>query len=218
MRGLALAAPHRASHSHAPPAVKPRAEEASSGAAARAPAFDPAKLEKKLDAALESLHRELGKLRAGRAGAGMLDHLVVPSLVGGGAAVALRELATVTVRDASTLCLHLYDADQAPAVEKAVRASPLGLSPRVEGGQVTVHVSPPSAQQRAQLAKLAAAAGEAARASGRRVRADALEELRRAKGGSADDSKRQEKALQAATDAFAKAVAAAVTAKEKEML
>ncbi len=135
-----------------------------------------------------------------------------------GTPTPLGQVGAVTARDASTLVVNLYDAALAPAVEAAIRTSPLGLSPRVESGQVVVPVPPPSAEAKASVARLAAAAGEAARASGRRVRADAIEELRRAEAGvSKDDARRRERDVQAAADAFGKEVAAACAAKEKEL-
>ncbi len=145
----------------------------------------------------------------------MLDHV---SITAYGATQPLSELGAVTVRDASTLVVNLYDASLAPAAEAALRASPLGLQPRAEASVVVVSVPAPSAKARDSLAKLAAAAGEAARTSGRRVRHEALDELRKATAGAAaDEAKRAEKQLQAATEAFNKAVAAAIAAKEKEI-
>jgi ribosome recycling factor len=147
--------------------------------------------------------------------AGLLEHILVPAY---GTPTPLVQLGALTARDAQTLVVNLYDAALAPAVELAIRTSPLGLSARVEAGQVVVPVPAPSAEARASVARLAAAAGEAARASGRRVRADAIEELRRAEAGaSKDDIRRRERDVQAAADAFGKEVAAACAAKDKEL-
>jgi ribosome recycling factor len=150
-----------------------------------------------------------------RVSAGLLEHILVPAY---GTPTALSQLGALTARDAKTLVVNLYDASLAAAVESAIRASPLGLSPRVDGDQVVVPVPPPSAEARASVTRLAAAAGEAARATGRRVRADANDELRRAEAGaSKDEVRRRERDVQAAADAFAKDVAAAIAAKEKEL-
>ena len=126
------------------------------------------------------------------------------------------------VRDANTLVVHLYDPSTCAAVEAGIRAANLGLQPQVAadgaGNVVTVPVPPPSGEHKARMLKLAATVAETARATGRRVRQDALDKVRQAaQGGSTDDAKRLERQVQAAADAFTKAVAAAVDAKEKEL-
>jgi ribosome recycling factor len=125
----------------------------------------------------------------------------------------------VAVRDAQTLVVNLYDPSTRAAVESAIRAANLGLQPQAagEGGNVLyIAVPPPSGEQRARLLKLVAAAAESARAAGRRVRQDALDQLRRSsQGGSTDDARRLEKQVQNAADSYTKAVAAVVESKEK---
>ena len=102
-------------------------------------------------------------------------------------------------------------------------AANLGLQPQTAsdaggaGHVVTVPVPPPSGEYKARMLKTAATVAETARATGRRVRQDALDKVRQAaQGGSADDAKRLERQVQAAADAYTKAVAAAVDAKAKE--
>lgn len=151
--------------------------------------------------------------------------MVVPSPYGdGGPPQPLAALGTVVVRDANTLVVHLYDPSTCAAVEAGIKAANLGLQPQVAadasgaGNVVTVPVPSPSGEHKARMLKLAATVAETARATGRRVRQDALDKVRQAaQGGSADDTKRLERQVQAAADAFTKAVAAAVDAKEKEL-
>ena len=145
----------------------------------------------------------------------MLEHISVPAY---GTPTPLAQLGAIVARDASTLVINLYDTTLAPAVEAAVSASSLGLSARVEGDQVVVPIPAPTAESLAKVAKLAAAAGEQARVSGRRIRADAMDEVKRAEAGtSKDETRRREKDLQTAVDAFTKEVAAEIAAKEKEL-
>ena len=146
---------------------------------------------------------------------GLLEHITVSAY---GTATPLAQLGAIIARDASTLVVNLYDTTLAPAVEAAVSASSLGLSARVEGDQVVVPIPAPTAESLAKVAKLAAAAGEQARVSGRRIRADAMDELKRAEAGtSKDETRRREKDLQAAVDAFTKDVGSLIAAKEKEL-
>lgn len=184
--------------------------------AAPSVSFSVAPVQAKLDAALDALQRELGKLRTGRATAGSLDHLVVPVQ---GKATPLPQLASVVVRDAATLTLSVYDEAAVPAVEAALRASSLGLAPKVaDNGILTVSLPPPDADARAKLVKVAGEAAEAARAAGRRARAAALDEVKRLKASVAkDEASRWEKAVQEASDAFGTRVGALLKAKEKEL-
>jgi ribosome recycling factor len=194
---------------------------ASKRPSAGSPASDA--LQARYSLALDALQRELGKLRvAGRASPGLLDHILVP-LGGATPAQPLPSLASVSVLDAATLRLNLYDPSTAPQLEAALRASPLKLSPRASetgGGGASVllvSVPPPSAETRSRLLKLVKEAGEAAKASGRRARQEALEALKgTVEAGGKDELKKAEKALQAAADAFSKAVESAVKAKENE--
>ena len=151
--------------------------------------------------------------------------MVVPSPYGdGGPPQPLVALGTVVVRDAHTLVVHLYDPSTCAAVEAGIRAANLGLQPQTAsdaggaGHVVTVPVPSPSGEYKARMLKTAATVAETARATGRRVRQDALDKVRQAaQGGSADDAKRLERQVQAAADAYTKAVAAAVDAKAKEL-
>ena len=147
--------------------------------------------------------------------AGLLEHISVAAY---GTPTPLGQLGAIIARDASTLVVNLYDTSLAPAVEAAVATSALGLSARVEGDQVVVPIPAPTAEGLAKVAKLAAAAGEQAKVSGRRVRAEAMDELKRAEAGtSKDETRRREKDLQSAVDAFTKEVTAEIAAKEKEL-
>lgn len=111
----------------------------------RAPAADDGagvdfdELNEKLGAAIDRLRRELAGLRTGRASPAMLDTVTVKLDAGGGHA-PLKGVASVAARDAATLIVTPFDSSAAAAVAAGVRASPLGLDPRVEGGEIIVPV------------------------------------------------------------------------------
>eukprot|EP00850_Spirogloea_muscicola_P007298 SM000036S13342 [mRNA] locus=s36:772479:774268:+ [translate_table: standard] len=91
-----------------------------------------------MDAAVEALGRELGKLRTGRATPGMLDHVVVSAY---GSLTPLNRVATVSLADAHTLAITLYDPGLLHEVEKGIMESPMGLNPaQCAGGSLTVNV------------------------------------------------------------------------------
>lgn len=174
---------------------------------AAATAFDASRVRQRFDAALEALRRDLGRLGAGgRASAGAVEGVAVATAPG--MAQPLGQLASVSSRDAATLLVRLYDVSLVAAAEAGLRASPLRFVPRVEGDALVVPLPEPSAQQRAQLARMAAAAGEGAKAAGRRVRQEAMDELRRGGAGAPqDEQRRAERDLQKAADDYAAEVA-----------
>lgn len=135
----------------------------------------------------------------------------------------LPTLCTVSVADAATLRLHLYDPSVAPALEAALRASPMRLQPRAADGggaasTLLVSVPPPSDESRQRVLRLVRDAGEAARASGRRLRQDAFDATRASSkaGAAKDDIKKLETKLQAQADKYNKEVLQLIAAKEKE--
>lgn len=121
-----------------------------------------------------------------------------------------------------TLTVLLYDKSTAEAVEKAIASSPLGLQPRVEGDSLVVPIPAPGPESRAAAMKLAAGAAEAARASVRRLRQEAMDKWvskksPAAEGVGEDDLRRRDKEIQAMTDAAVKDVAAVLSEKEREL-
>ena len=161
---------------------------------------------------MEHLQHELANLRTGRATAGMLDHIKVDVY---GERLPLKAVGSATVRSAQLLAITLFDADTAGAVAAAVAASPLQLSPRVEGQEVLVPVSAPTAETLQALAKVCRVEGEAAKVSVRHVRKVAMEA---AKGlGSEDERRRVEREVQALTDKFVGEAERLVEAKQKDI-
>eukprot|EP00246_Nothoceros_aenigmaticus_P007188 TRINITY_DN2085_c0_g1_i1.p1 TRINITY_DN2085_c0_g1~~TRINITY_DN2085_c0_g1_i1.p1 ORF type:complete len:123 (-),score=4.97 TRINITY_DN2085_c0_g1_i1:113-481(-) len=90
-----------------------------------------------MEAALDALSRELNKLRTGRAGPGMLDHVLVEA---NGIKAPLSHVAAVSVSNPQTLSVMPYDPSLVKAVESAILGSPLRLNPVVEGQILTVPV------------------------------------------------------------------------------
>eukprot|EP00850_Spirogloea_muscicola_P016398 SM000132S26913 [mRNA] locus=s132:326619:328386:- [translate_table: standard] len=200
-----------------------------------------------MEAAVEALGRELGKLRTGRAtparqyslvciltalnellaepagplvafSAGMLDHVVVSAY---GSLTPLNRVATVSLADAHTLAVTLYDPSLLHEVEKGITESPMGLNPaQGAGGSLTVNVPKLTQETRQAMIKLAIKAGEAAKVSIRRARKEGLEELKGAKdeeGMSEDEVKRQSKEVQELTNSFTKKVEDTCGSKEREL-
>lgn len=167
---------------------------------------------------VEALKSELGKIRTGRAHAGLLDHVRVDYY---GAKTPLNQLANVSVADARTLTVTPYDKSAVAAIEKAIRESDLGLNPAAAGQVLRVPLPPLTEERRRDLTKHVHKEGENAKIAIRNIRRDSnqhLKEQLKKKLITEDDDKRAEDAVQKMTDRFISEVDQLVAAKEREIM
>ena len=85
-------------------------------------------VQRRMEASLASLSTELGGLRAGRASTGMLEPIMVDAY---GAKMSMNQVGTISAPEPRLLTVSVWDASLAPAVEKAIRESDLGLNPEI---------------------------------------------------------------------------------------
>ena len=173
--------------------------------------YDESEIRDAMASALESLERDLGKLRVGRASPGMLENLTVDAY---GEMTPLQHLGSVAARDAQTLVVLLYDASLKGAVTKAIAESPLGFNPRDDGDTLIVPVPEMTRETKLEVGKMAQRAGESAKISVRNARKRGMDAIKKTKMPE-DDAKRAEKALQKMHDEFVKRAGDAAAAKEK---
>lgn len=174
--------------------------------------------QKRMDKSVEWLHHEYGGLRTGRASPTLLEPIKVNAY---GTLMPLHQLATVSVSDARTLTVQVWDASQADATEKAIRESNLGLNPMRDGALIRVPLPELSKERREELAKVAARYAEDARVSIRNVRRDVLDHLKKMqKNGeiSEDDLKKASNDAQKITDAHIAAVDDSFKKKQADIL
>ena len=177
--------------------------------------FDKAVVSALMDAAVEALERDLGKLRTGRASPGMLESLVVDAY---GEPTPLRNLGSVTARNAQTLAVMLYDPTLKGAVQNAITESPLGFNPQEDGdGTLLVPVPEMTHETKVQVAKLCHRAGETAKISVRNARRKGMDVIKKATM-TEDEGNRAEKDVQKMSEAFVKKIEELVSAKEKAIL
>jgi ribosome recycling factor len=168
--------------------------------------------------AIDALKTDLGKLRTGRANAGILDSIRVDYY---GNKSPLNQVANISVADARTLTVTPWDKGQAQAIEKAIRESDLGLNPINSGGVIRVPLPALTEERRKELGKHVRAEGENAKVAIRNIRRDAnqhIKELLKKKLVSEDDDKRSEAEVQKATDKYIAEVDKLVAAKEKDIM
>ncbi len=175
-------------------------------------------VKRRMDGALETLRKEFGGLRTGRASANLLDPVHVEVY---GANMPLSQLATVSVPEPRLISVQVWDRSQVKLVEKAIHEAGLGLNPQTEGQTIRLRIPDLNQERRQELAKLAGKYAEHARVSVRNVRRDGMELLKKAeKDGdiTQDEHRRLSDDVQAATDAHIKQVDQMLAAKEKEIL
>src|SRR3954469_19958425 len=127
--------------------------------------------EQKMKKSLEALRNDLAKVRTGRAHTGLLDHVMVDYY---GTPTPVPQVGNVTLLDARTIAVSPWDKKLAPAIEKAIRDSDLGLNPASQGDTIRVPMPALTEERRRDLIKVVHKEGEAARVAVRNVRRDAI--------------------------------------------
>jgi ribosome recycling factor len=175
-------------------------------------------LKRRMQGALQALKHELGGLRTGRASATLLDPVQVEAY---GSHMPLNQVATISVPEPRLITVQVWDRSMVHAVEKAISASSLGLSPSTEGQLLRLRIPELNEERRKDLVKVAHKYAEAAKVAVRHVRRDGLDVLKKLEKDhkiSEDDGKRSSEQIQKATDDSITEVDRMLAAKEKEIL
>ena len=179
--------------------------------------FDIKDFEARMRGAIDSLKREFSGLRTGRASATLLEPVVVTVY---GARMPLNQVASVSVPDAKTLSVSVWDKSQVQAVDKAIREANLGLNPVIDGTLLRLPIPALNAERRGELAKLAHKYAEHARVGIRNVRRDGMDLLKKLEKDQAmteDDHRKNSTKVQELTDKLIKEVDQMVATKETEI-
>ena len=174
--------------------------------------------EVKMKQAIEHMHAELKRLRTGRATLGLLDGVTVDYF---GTPTPLKQVATLTVVDATMLMAQPWDAKQIPAIERALQKSDLGLNPMSDGKTVRIPIPQPTEERRKELVKKAHDIAEHARTGIRAARRDANEKLKKLEKEHAlgqDDERRALEDIQKLHDREIDEVAKVLEHKEKDIM
>ena len=176
------------------------------------------KYKARMDKAIDALKEEFASLRTGRASASLLDQILVEAY---GANTPINQVAAVSVPEPRMITVNVWDRGLVVSVEKAIRASDLGLNPAVDGQTLRIPIPPLTEDRRKDLAKLAGKYAEQQRVAIRNVRRDANEDCRKAQKDhviSQDEEKRMETEVQKITDEAIKRVDEALKSKEQEIM
>ena len=172
----------------------------------------------KMDKTIEVFQKELTSLRTGRANASMLDLVKVDVY---GQVMPLNQVSSITTPDARTINIQVWDLNNVPLVDTAIKKSELGLNPQIDGQLIRLPVPDLNEERRMEIKKLIKSMGEKCKISIRNIRREANDELKnlvKDKEISEDDEKKNEKIVQTFTDDHIKTIDQKVEAKEKEIM
>ena len=180
--------------------------------------FDMNDLKRRMQGAIASLKQELSGLRTGRASTALLEHVQVEAY---GNHMPLNQLSSISVPEPRLLSVQVWDRSMVHAVEKAISAANLGLSPATEGQVLKLRIPELNEERRKELVKVAHKYAEAAKVAVRHVRRDGLDTVKKLEKNheiSEDDQERLANEVQKATDGSIAEIDQLLAAKEKEIL
>ena len=172
----------------------------------------------KMDKTIDVFIKELSSLRTGRANASMLDLIKVDVY---GQAMPINQVASITTPESRMINIQVWDLNNVPLVDAAIKKSELGLNPQIDGQLIRLPVPELNEERRMELKKIIKSVGEKCKVSIRNIRREANEELKKllkSKEIGEDEEKLFEKNVQTITDNHIKSVDEKVSLKEKEIM
>lgn len=174
--------------------------------------------EDKMKKAIESLKRELGNIRAGRATPAMLERVSVDYY---GTPTPVNQVANVSAPEPRMLVIQPWEKNMLSVIEKAILKSDLGITPNSDGSVIRLSIPQLTQQRRTELVKMTKKSAEEAKVAIRNLRRDAnelLKKLEKDKAVSEDENKRAQEEMQKLTDKYVKEVDRISEGKEKEIM
>ena len=180
--------------------------------------FDEKSHSLKMDKSIEAFSKELSSLRTGRANAAMLDLVKVDVY---GQQMPINQIGSITTPEPRIINIQVWDQNNVPLVDAAIKKSELGLNPQIDGQLIRLPIPELNEERRTELKKLIKNMGEKCKISIRNIRRDANEELKKllkSKEIGEDEEKSYEKNVQTITDKHILTVDEKVSSKEKEIM
>jgi ribosome recycling factor len=171
-----------------------------------------------MEKAIRSLRAELQKVRTGRANPTLLDSIQVDYY---GTPTALNQLANLSAPDARLIVVSPYDKGSLSAIERAIQASDLGMSPNNDGKVIRIPIPPLTEERRKEIVKQFKKTSEERKIGIREARRAAVSMLKELESDGSlptDDRRRAEKTIQDLTDRFVGQVDEMTAQKEEEIL
>ena len=157
-------------------------------------------LENKMNSAVLHFEKELNSLRTSRANPSMLDNIFVDAY---GTKTPLNQLGNISVQDASTITIQIWDSSLIKQIENAITESNLGINPQTDGQLVRLPIPKLSEERRIEIIKIASEFAENSKVTIRNIRRDFIEISKNDKKDSnlsEDELKRKLNEIQKITD------------------
>ena len=157
-------------------------------------------LESKMSSAISHYEKELNTLRTSRANPSMVDNIYIEAY---GSKTPLNQLGNISVQDASTITIQVWDISLIKSIENAISESNLGINPQTDGQVIRLPIPKLSEERRIEIIKIASEFAENAKVTIRNIRRDSIEVSKNEKKNSnlsEDELKRQLNEIQNITD------------------
>ena len=180
--------------------------------------FDDKAYSQKMDKTIDVFLKELTSLRTGRANASMLDLIKVDVY---GQVMPINQVASITTPESRMINIQVWDLNNVPLVDSAIKKSELGLNPQIDGQLIRLPVPDLSEERRVEMKKVIKSMGEKCKVSIRNIRREANDDLKnllKNKEIGEDEEKKFEKNVQSFTDEHIKKIDEKVEFKEKEIM
>ena len=138
--------------------------------------FDEKSYSLKMDKAIEVFSKELSSLRTGRANSAMLDLIKVDVY---GQQMPINQVGSITTPESRMINIQVWDINNLPLVDAAIKKSDLGLNPQIDGQLIRLPVPELNEERRTELKKIIKSIGEKCKVSIRNIRRDANEESKK---------------------------------------
>ena len=173
--------------------------------------------EKRMQGAIDNLVNNFTGIRSGRASTTLVDGLIVDAY---GQNMKIKDLASVSVPEAKTIKINVWDTNLVNSVEKSILNSSLNLSPMTEGQIIRINLPDLTAERRVELAKNVKRLSEEAKVSIRNIRQDGMNFIKKFSSQSIpeDEIKTTQDDLQRLTDSYIEIISEKSKNKEKEIL
>jgi len=172
----------------------------------------------KMKKAFLIFNQDLSSLRTGRANAHMLDIIKVDVY---GQNMSINQLANISTPEPRMLTVQVWDQNNVPLIDAAIKKSNLGINPQIDGQLMRIPIPTLTEERRVDLKKIMGGLAEKAKVSIRNIRRDANDSLKnylKDKKISEDELKNSEKKIQNSTDEQIKELENKLQEKEKEIM
>ncbi|HMK55873.1 MAG TPA: ribosome recycling factor [Dissulfurispiraceae bacterium] len=172
----------------------------------------------RMTGAIESLKKDFGSIRTGRASLSLLDGIKIDYY---GTPTHIGQVATLGIPESRQITIQPWEQRLIPDIEKAILKSDLGLTPGNDGKTIRINIPQLTEERRKQLVKVVKKRAEEARVAVRNIRRDILEDVKKKEKEqhiSEDDVKRFQEEIQKLTDSYVHKVEEVLQHKEKEIM